>query len=85
MVLLIRILVKIAEADGHFTKAELRAILNFFQYNLNYSQDQMYWVKQVIREAPPSGGCVLKLTIRNKEIPLREQPPSGGCVLKQAT
>lgn len=51
VVLLIRILVKIAEADGHFTKAELRAILNFFQYNLNYSQDQMYWVKQVIQEA----------------------------------
>lgn len=49
--LLINILVKIAQADGHFTKAELQTMLNFFQYNLRYSQDQMYWVKQLIKEA----------------------------------
>lgn len=49
--LLINILVKIAQHDGHFTRAELQAILNFFQYNLRYSQDQMYWVKQLIKEA----------------------------------
>lgn len=49
--LLVNILVKIAQADGHFTKAELQTMLNFFQYNLNYSQDQMYWVKQIIKEA----------------------------------
>lgn len=49
--LLVNILVKIAQADGHFTKAELQTMLNFFQYNLRYSQDQMYWVKQLIREA----------------------------------
>ncbi len=51
VVLLVNILVKIAQADGHFTKAELRTILNFFQYNLRYNQDQLYWVKQLIREA----------------------------------
>ncbi len=37
--------------DGHFTRAELTAMLNFFQYNLRYNQDQMYWVKQLIKEA----------------------------------
>ena len=36
VVLLVNILVKIAQADGHFTKAELRTILNFFQYTLRY-------------------------------------------------
>ena len=51
MFLLVNILVKIAQADGHFTRAELTAMLNFFQYNLRYSQDQMYWVKQLIKEA----------------------------------
>ncbi|MDW7772505.1 MAG: DnaJ domain-containing protein [Desulfobulbaceae bacterium] len=49
--LLINVLVKIAQSDGHFTKAELQTMLNFFQYNLRYNQDQMYWVKQLIREA----------------------------------
>ena len=51
VVLLIKVLVKIAESDGHFTKAELRTILNFFQYNLRYSPDQMYWVKQIVKES----------------------------------
>lgn len=49
--LLVNILVKIAQEDGHFTKAELQTMLNFFQYNLRYNQDQMYWVKQLIKEA----------------------------------
>lgn len=49
--LLVNILVKIAQADGHFTRAELNAILNFFQYHLRYNQDQMYWVKQLVKEA----------------------------------
>jgi DnaJ like chaperone protein len=49
--LLVRILVKIAQSDEHFTKAELQTILNFFQYSLRYNQDQMYWVKQLVKEA----------------------------------
>lgn len=49
--LLVNILVKIAQADGHFSKAELQTMLNFFQYNLRYNQDQMYWVKQLIKDA----------------------------------
>ncbi|PIE69173.1 MAG: molecular chaperone DnaJ [Deltaproteobacteria bacterium] len=49
--LLVHVLVKIAQIDGRFTKAELATMTNFFQYNLRYSQDQMYWVKQMIKEA----------------------------------
>jgi DnaJ like chaperone protein len=49
--LLVNILVKIAQIDGRFSKAELQTMLNFFQYNLRYNQDQMYWVKQLIKEA----------------------------------
>ncbi|BCO08327.1 hypothetical protein GF1_07030 [Desulfolithobacter dissulfuricans] len=49
--LLVHILVKMAQADGHFTKAELKTMLNFFQYSLRYNQDQMYWVKQLIKDA----------------------------------
>jgi len=54
--LLVNILVKIAQTDGHFTRAELAAILNFFQYQLRYNQDQMYWVKQLVKEAREAPG-----------------------------
>lgn len=49
--LLVNILVCVAKVDGHFTKSELRTMLNFFQHNLHYNQDQMYWVKQLIKDA----------------------------------
>ncbi|MCI5128974.1 MAG: J domain-containing protein [Candidatus Electrothrix sp. AUS3] len=49
--LLVNILVCVAKADGHFTKSELRTMLNFFQHSLYYNQEQMYWVKQLIKEA----------------------------------
>jgi DnaJ like chaperone protein len=49
--LLVNILVCVAKADGHFTKSELRTMLNFFQHSLHYNQEQMYWVKQQIKEA----------------------------------
>ncbi len=49
--LLVHILVKIAQADGHFTRAELATMTNFFQYSLHYDSDQMYWVKQLIKDA----------------------------------
>jgi DnaJ like chaperone protein len=52
--LLVNILVHIAKSDGHFTKSELRTMLNFFQHSLHYNQDQMYWVKQLIKEARDS-------------------------------
>jgi DnaJ like chaperone protein len=65
--LLVNILVKIAQADGHFTKAELQTMLNFFQYYLRYSQDQMYWVKQLVKEAreAETGMDELLLEFRN--------------------
>ncbi|XOF33479.1 MAG: DnaJ domain-containing protein [Candidatus Electrothrix sp. YB6] len=49
--LLVNILVSIAKADGHFTKSELRTMLNFFQHSLHYNQEQMYWIRQLIKEA----------------------------------
>jgi DnaJ like chaperone protein len=49
--LLVNILVCIAKSDGHFTKSELQTMLNFFQNTLHYNQEQMYWVKQLIKEA----------------------------------
>ena len=49
--LLVHVLVKLAQADGHFTRAELNTIVSFFQNNLRYNQDQMYWVKQLIKDA----------------------------------
>lgn len=49
--LLVHILVKIAQLDGRFSRAELTTMTNFFQYSLNYNQDQMYWVKQLIKDA----------------------------------
>lgn len=49
--LLVNILVCVAKADGRFTKSELQTMLNFFQHSLHYNQDQMYWVKQLIKDA----------------------------------
>ncbi len=49
--LLVNILVCIAKADGHFTQSELRTMLNFFQNTLRYNQEQIYWVKQLIKQA----------------------------------
>ncbi|MGB5684221.1 MAG: DnaJ domain-containing protein [Candidatus Electrothrix sp.] len=49
--LLVNILVYVAKADGRFTKSELRTMLNFFQHSLHYNQDQMYWIKQLIKDA----------------------------------
>jgi len=49
--LLINILVKIAQLDGTVTKEEMHTITNFFRYNLNYTQNQLYWVRDLIKEA----------------------------------
>jgi len=49
--LLVNILVKIAQVDGKVTRDEVRAIRHFFQYNLRYSQNQLFWVKELIKEA----------------------------------
>lgn len=52
--LLIHILVKIAELDGQITKAEIETITNFFRVNLRYSQEQMFWVKELSKDASGS-------------------------------
>jgi len=52
--LLVNILVKIAQVDGKVTRAESATILRFFQYNLHYSQSQLLWVKELVREAMKS-------------------------------
>ncbi len=49
--LLVRILVKIAQLDGHVSRDEVQTIQRFFQYNLRYNQTQMAWVKNLIKEA----------------------------------
>jgi len=49
--LLVNILVKVAQIDGTVTRDEVKTIRHFFQYNLRYSQSQLYWVKELIKEA----------------------------------
>jgi len=49
--LLVNILVKIAQVDGKVTRDEVKTIRHFFQYNLRYSQNQLYWIKELIKEA----------------------------------
>ena len=49
--LLVQILINIAKIDGRVTKEEISTIQHFFQYNLHYSQTQMLWVKDLIKEA----------------------------------
>ncbi len=49
--LLINILIHIAKHDGVLTREEIATIQRFFQINLRYSQAQMYWVKDMIKEA----------------------------------
>jgi len=49
--LLVNILVDIAGIDGEVSRSELNTIYGFFRRNLNYNQSQMYWVKELAREA----------------------------------
>ena len=49
--LLVHILVKVAQIDGQVTKEETDIITNFFRANLRYNQTQMYWVKDIIKQA----------------------------------
>ena len=49
--LLVNILVKIAQIDGKVTRDEINTIHRFFQHNLHYTQNQLYWVKELVKEA----------------------------------
>ncbi len=59
--LLVNILVKIAQIDGTVTRDEVKTIRHFFQYNLHYSQSQLYWVKELIKEALVSTASIESL------------------------
>lgn len=52
--LLVQILTHIARIDGEVTRDEVQTIQRFFQHNLRYSQTQMMWVKELIKEATNS-------------------------------
>jgi len=52
--LLVQILMHIARIDGEVTRDEVQTIQRFFQHNLRYSQTQMMWVKELIKEAASS-------------------------------
>ena len=52
--LLVQILVKIAQLDGHVSRDEVQTIQRFFQQNLRYNQTQMAWVKNLIKDATNS-------------------------------
>ncbi|MEA2084161.1 MAG: DnaJ domain-containing protein [Thermodesulfobacteriota bacterium] len=52
--LLVNILVKVAQFDNVITREKTNAIYRFFQYNLNYSYDQLLWVKELIKESRKS-------------------------------
>ncbi len=52
--LLVGILVKIAQIDGVVTREEVATIRRFFQVNLRYNQQQLFWVKDLIKEAMAS-------------------------------
>ena len=52
--LLVQILMHIAKIDGEVTRDEVQTIQRFFQHNLRYSQTQMMWVKELIKEATSS-------------------------------
>ncbi|NTV13409.1 MAG: DnaJ domain-containing protein [Desulfobulbaceae bacterium] len=49
--LLVNILVNIAAIDGEVSRSELNAIYDFFRRHLNYNQDQIYWIKELTKEA----------------------------------
>ncbi len=49
--LLVHVLMHTAKIDGRITKDEIQTIHRFFQYNLNYNQTKMLWVKEIIKEA----------------------------------
>lgn len=49
--LLVQILIHISKIDGNVSREEVTTIQNFFQYNLRYSQTQMAWVKDLIKDA----------------------------------
>jgi DnaJ like chaperone protein len=49
--LLVNILTQIARIDGTITKEESEIIYRFFRDHLRYSQSQLYWIQELMKEA----------------------------------
>lgn len=49
--LLVHILVRVAQHDGRVTRAEQAVIINFFRLQLRYNQEQIFWVKELMKDA----------------------------------
>lgn len=49
--LLVKVLVKVAKADGKVDQRELDIITSFFQFNLQYDQVKMVWIRDLIHYA----------------------------------
>jgi DnaJ like chaperone protein len=49
--LLVNILTRIATIDGAVTREESETIYRFFRDHLRYSQKQLYWVRELMKEA----------------------------------
>jgi DnaJ like chaperone protein len=65
--LLVNILVKIAQIDGKVTREEINTIHRFFQHNLHYGQSQLYWVKELVKEALTSSATMESLLYEFKK------------------
>lgn len=65
--LLINILVKIAEIDGKVSREEEQTIQRFFQHSLHYTQNQLYWVRELLREARGSSVSLDSLLLEFKQ------------------
>ncbi|MFC2140229.1 TerB family tellurite resistance protein [Candidatus Auribacterota bacterium] len=49
--LLIHILVKIAKADGTVDRQEIKAMREYFQYQLRLSREELLWTKELIKKS----------------------------------
>jgi DnaJ like chaperone protein len=49
--LLVSLLVRLAQLDGTLDRREVAAIRHFFQYDLGYRDEQLLWIRDLIKEA----------------------------------
>jgi DnaJ like chaperone protein len=49
--LLVGLLVRLAQLDGDLDRREVSAIRHFFQYDLGYRDEQLLWIRDLIKEA----------------------------------
>jgi len=56
--LLVALLVKLAEIDGELDRREVTAIRRFFEQRLGYRQEQLLWIRDLIKESRRSSQTV---------------------------